>query len=78
MVGQVADAPEKLQDHIPDVAPVGGEHRQQSAQVQQYVEKLRDVRGAGHAQQMLRDGQVAGAGNGQELRYALDEAQENG
>ena len=45
--------------------------------MQQHVKKAGDLRRSGLAQQMLRDGQMTGAGDGQELRHALDEAQQD-
>ena len=72
-MNQVADAGEKFQDHVPDIRPVGREHRHQGTQMQQHIKKFRDLH-AGHAQQMLGDGQMAGAGDGQEFRDALDKS----
>ena len=69
---------EKLQDHVPDVRPIGDEHGKQGAQVEQYVKEGRDLRSAGDVQQMLGNGEMAGAGHRQELGHALDDAQEDG
>ena len=57
---------------------MGYEHGHQRAQVQQHVKELRHHAGILHAQQILGDGQMAGAGDRQELRDALDEAQQKG
>ena len=71
---QIADAGEEFQNHVPDILPVGREHGHQGAQVQQHVEKFRDLQ-ALHTQQVLGNGQMAGAGDGQKLRDALNQAQ---
>ena len=43
--------------------------------MQQHVKERRHHTGILHAQQILSDGQMAAAGNGQKLRYALNESQ---
>ena len=70
---QIAHAPEELHDHIPDLSPISDEHRHQRAQMQQHVEKRRDIRRVEGAQQTLRDGQMAGAGDGQKFGQSLDQ-----
>ena len=77
-MGQIADPGEKLMEHIPDVRPVGGEHRRQRAQMEQYVKKVRRRGKPRLTQQILRDGQMSGAGNGQKFRNALNDAQNDG
>ena len=77
-VDQVAYSIEELQDHVPDILPVGGEDGEQGAQVEQHVEKGRAFRRAGDVQKMLGNSQMAGAGHRQELGHALDNAQEDG
>ena len=42
-----------------DVAPIGDEHGDQRAQMQQHVEKFRDVARALHVQQVPGDRQMA-------------------
>ena len=44
--------------------------------MQQHVKEFRHLRV--NVQQILRDGQMSGAGNGQKLRHALDQAQQEG
>ena len=46
------------------------------AQMQQHVKEFRHLRV--NVQQVLRDGQMSGAGNGQKLRHALHQAQQEG
>ena len=75
---QVADPPEELQDHIPDLRPVGYKHGHQRAKMQQDIKKARNLRGSLHAQQLLRNGQMAGTGNWQKFRHALNQPQQNG
>ena len=75
--GQIPHAAYQLQDHVTNIGPVSHKHRHQGAQVEQYIEKVRDLRGTGHIQKVLCDGQMAGAGDRQELRDTLDQAQEN-
>ena len=75
---QIADAVDQLHDHVPDILPVGREHCHQGSQVQQHVKKVRRRRNARLAQEVLRNGQMAGTGDGQELRQALDQAQQDG
>ncbi len=58
--------------------PVGDEDRHQGAQVQQDVKKLGDVLRPVHVEKLTGNGQMAGAGDGQELRHALDQAQQDG
>ena len=77
-MGQVPDPPEELQDHLPDLRPVGDEDRNQSAQVQQHVKKLRDVLRPAHVKKLARDGQMPGTGDRQKLRHALDQAHQDG
>ena len=74
---QIADAPEELHHHVADVAPIGGEHRNERAQVEQHVEELRNAPRALHIQQIAGNGQMAGAGDGQEFRYALHQSQQD-
>ena len=78
IVNYRADMEHRIEDleerFVPDIVPVCGEHRDQGAQVQQHVKKLRNLQ-AGHAQQVLGDGQVTGAGNRQKLRHALNQSQ---
>ena len=76
-MGQIPDPGEKLHHHLPDILPVGNKHGDEGAQVQQHIVKIRHIDGT-RGQQMLRNGQMAGAGNGQKLRYALDQAQQDG
>ena len=73
MVHQIPDAAEKFRHHILNILPVGHEHRQQRAQVQQHIKKFRNLRL--QIQQVLRNGQMAGAGNGQKLCHTLDQSQ---
>ena len=75
-MGKVPDAAEELHHHVADVLPIGGEHRDQRTQMEQYVEKFRHAACALQAQQVLCDSQVAGAGDGQELRHALYQSQQ--
>ena len=44
--------------------------------MQQHVKEFRHLRV--NVQQVLRDGQMSGAGNGQKLRHALHQAQQEG
>ena len=44
---KVADAGEKLHDHIADIIPVSGKHRHERAEVEQHIEK------AGHVARAL-------------------------
>ena len=60
MMGKVADAGEKLHDHIADIVPVSGKHRHERAEVEQHIEKVGHVARALHVQQMLRDGEMSG------------------
>ena len=77
-MNQIAHAIEELQNHVPDVLPISGEYGEQGAQVEQHVKKRRHRRRAGDVQQVLRNGQMAGAGHRQELGHPLDDAQEDG
>ena len=75
VAGDIPHAAEKLPHHVLDFCPVGYEYSYQGTQMQQHIEELRHYPGFLHAQQILSDGQVAAAGNGQELRHTLDQAQ---
>ena len=46
--------------------------------MQQDIKKIRRRRDARLAQEVLRNGQMAGAGDGQKLCQALDQAQQDG
>ena len=71
----VAQQAEELQHHLLHVPPVGGEDRRQGAQVEQNVKKhvVRPLHP--QAQQVLGNGQVAGAGDGQKFRHPLDQTE---
>ena len=71
---QISRTTEELADDVRNVLPVGHEHRQQRTQMQQHVIELRHLRL--QVQKVLGNGQMAGAGNGQKLRNALNEAQQ--
>ena len=73
VVDQITDAAEKFPHHVADVLPIGHEHRQQRTQMQQYVVESGDL--GVDVQQILGDGQMAGAGDGQKFRHALNEAE---
>lgn len=70
------DAPEELQDHVFDVLPIIEEDGDEGAQVQEHVEEQSPALCAAQAKEVLEQGQVSGAGDGQKFRHALDEAQE--
>ena len=72
---QVDEKAEKLQNHLPDVLPVDHAHRQQGGEVEQDVKQLVWF---GHSEKMLKQSQVARAGDGQKFGHALDEAQDGG
>ena len=67
---------DQLFQQAQDVLPVVDENGNEGAQVQQHIEKQVAV-GRRHAKEVLEQGQVAGAGDGQELRHTLDQPQEN-
>ena len=73
---QRAAAPEKLLHHADDVVPVVDEHGDQRAQVEHHIQKQVGFLSGLQAKEVLQQGQMAGAGDGQELRNALDKAQE--
>ena len=75
-MGHVADHAEEFQHHFLDVGPVGNKYSRQGAQMEQYVEEY--IVGSLHtqAQEILGDGQVAGAGDRQKFCHALDDPQE--
>jgi len=75
VVDQITDAAEKFPHHVADVLPIGHEHRHQRTQMQQYVVEGGDL--GVDVQQILGDGQMARAGDGQKFRHALDQAQKN-
>ena len=76
---KVGNAQEELPDHIDDVTPVVDAHRDQSAEMQQdgkeHVQLLRVLL---RGEKVLKQRQVAGAGDGQKLRHALQETHGNG
>ena len=76
-MGQIPDSVDQLHDHPPDVLPISHEHRNQGAQMQQDIKKIRRRRDARLAQEVLRNGQMAGAGDGQKLCQALNQAQQD-
>ena len=63
-------------NHLPDIPPVGGEHRRQGPQMEKHVKEYVVAPRHLQPQQVLGDGQVAGAGNGQKFCHALDDAQD--
>ena len=73
-VDQIAYAVDQLRHHVADIPPIGHEHRHQRAQMQQHIEELRYL--GIQAQQVLGDRQVSGTGNGQKLRQALYQSQQ--
>ena len=60
-----------------DVLAVGEADADQGAQVQQHVEEHAVVLRRGQAEEILENGEVAGAGDRQKLRQALDQAQKH-
>ena len=74
---QITNAAEKLQNHIPNVFPLGYKYRQQRTQMQQHIKELRNFRRAGHSQQMFRDSQMAGTAHRKKFRYSLNNSQKN-
>ena len=66
---------EELHHHRLDVGPVSYKHCKQCPQVKQDAEK--DIVHPINAQveQILGNGQMAGTGNGQKFRHALDQSQ---
>ena len=73
--GKVPDPAEELHHHRLDVGPVSYKHCKQCPQVKQDAEK--DIVHPINAQveQVLGNGQMAGTGNGQKFRHALDQSQ---
>ena len=77
-MGKVSHAADQLPEHILDLPPVGHEYGHQGTQMQQHIEKLRHYTGILHTQQVLGNGQMSAAGNGQKLSKTLDQAQQKG
>ena len=75
-MGNVPHAANQLPHHILDLPPVGHEYGHQGAQVQQHIKEFRHHTGILHAQQILCNGQMAAAGDGQKLGNALDQPQQ--
>ena len=72
---QVGEEGEKLHNHLPDVPPVDHAHRQQGGKVEQDIEQLV---GLLHAEEVLEQGEVPRAGDGQKFGHALNKAQNCG
>ena len=75
-LAQGGDASEELQDHVSDVRPIVDKDGNEGAQVQEHIEEQSPALCAAQAEEILEQGQVSGAGDGQKFRHALDEAQE--
>ena len=71
--GQVPDAQEKFPDHVDDVLPVVDAHRDQGGKVQEHREKHLGLLHVFHGEEVLEQGQVARAGDGQEFRDPLQD-----
>ena len=69
------DQPSQLLQQGQDIPPVVDEDGDQRAQVQEHVKKQVPV-GARQTEEVLEQGKVAGAGDGQKLGNALDQPQE--
>ena len=67
------DPAEKLHDHLCHVLEVVDAHCQQSGKVEQDIEQVVRLL---HPEEVLQQGQMARTGDGQELGYALDKAQD--
>ena len=64
-------------EELHNVLPVVHENGNEGAQVEQHVKEQAAVCG-GQAKEVLKQGQVARAGDGEKLRHPLDQSQENG
>lgn len=58
--------------------PLAPEISHQGSQGTQMEEDIKTQTGSGHLEVVFQEGQMAGAGDGQELSNALDQTQENG
>ena len=58
--------------------PVGDKNRQQRAQMEQNIKEQMLIPHGGEPQQILGNGQMAGAGDRQKFRDSLDQAQQKG
>ena len=79
-LGQLAQMnhAEKLPQQLTNIPAVRKEHGHQRAQVQQHVEKHVVMLHIGQLKKMLKQRQVSRAGDGQELRDALHQTQNDG
>ena len=75
-MGQITDTADQLRHHGADITPVGDKDRRQRAQMQQHIEEFRHHRV--DLQQVLGNGQMAGAGDGQKLCNTLYQTQQKG
>ena len=76
-LGQIPDAEEKFADHIGNIRPVSNKHGNQRAKVQQHVEGTVRAALQPQSQQILGNGQMAGAGDRQEFGDALNHTQDH-
>ena len=74
-VHQRGAAPEELLHHGDDIVPVIDKYGDQGAQMEHYIQKQVGLFGRLQAEEILKQRQVAGAGDGQELRNALNQAE---
>ena len=70
--GQGGNAQEELADHIHNVPPVDHTDRNQCTEVEQDGKEHVFLLHVLHPEKRLKQGQMAGAGDGQEFRHALD------
>lgn len=75
---QRRDSQEKLPDHIHNILPVVDAYGHQCSKMEQHRKEEVGLLRILSAEKILEQGQVAGAGNGQELRHALKKAHGNG
>ena len=69
---------QSVTDDVDDVFPVDDHDGDNGAQMEQHVKKHVPLLGGLHMKNVLQHRQMTGAGDGQELRHALDKAKEDG